>query len=71
MTLRDAAAGKQYIIESIHTGDSALEAFLFSLGCYCGEEIGVVSSNRHGCVVTIKDSRYSMDNALCKAICVV
>ena len=71
MNLMDAQIGQEYIIRAIETDDEELNAFLFSLGCYCGEEIGVVSSNRHGCVVTIKDSRYSMDNALCKAICVV
>lgn len=68
MTLRDAAAGKQYIIESIHTGDSDLEAFLFSLGCYSGEVITVVSHLKNSCMVSIKDARYNIDKQLAEAI---
>lgn len=68
MNLKDALPGKQYLIESINTGDAELEAFLFSLGCYTGEEIMLISVGRHGCVVGIKDGRYSIDNALSKAI---
>ena len=36
MSLLDARNGKEYIITGIDTGDEALEAFLFSLGCYSG-----------------------------------
>ena len=68
MTLKEAAAGSKYIVEKISTGDRELEAFLFSLGCYSGEEITVISQGRHGCIVAIKDGRYSMDNALSQAI---
>ena len=68
MKLKEAAPGKSYVIDAICTGDGELEAFLFSLGCYSGEEIHLVSNGKHGCVVGIKDSRYSMDNALSRAI---
>ena len=68
MTLRNAELGVDYIIDTVSTGDEELEAFLFSLGCYSGESITVVSRRRSGCVVSIKDSRYSIDNPLAEAI---
>lgn len=68
MTLRNAEEGKEYIIREIRTDDEELEAFLFSLGCFSGEPITVISRRRSGCVVSIKDGRYSIDNALADAI---
>ena len=62
MTLKDAIEGKEYIIEKIETDDEELDAFLFSLGCYSGEKITVVSHLKGGCVVSIKDARYNIDN---------
>ena len=68
MTLAQAQEGKEYIIHSIQTDDADLESFLFSLGCYSGEPITVVSRRRGSCTVSIKDGRYSMDNLLAEAI---
>ena len=68
MTLRTAEIGKEYIIRSIETQDEELDAFLFSLGCYSGEPITVVSRKRSNCVVAIKDGRYNIDNYLADAI---
>ena len=68
MTLRSADVGVDYIIDTVSLEDEELEAFLFSLGCYSGESITVVSRRRSGCVVSIKDSRYSIDNPLAEAI---
>ena len=68
MTLRDAVEGKEYIIRSIETQDEELNSFLFSLGCYSGEPITVVSRRRSNCVVSIKDGRYSIDRYLAAAI---
>ncbi len=70
MTLKEATEGKEYIIQSIETDDEELDAFLFSLGCYSGEEITVVSHLKGGCVVSIKDARYNIDNQLAEAIIV-
>ena len=70
MTLKTAELGTEYVVNLIKTGDVELEAFLFSLGCYKGEPITVVSRRRSGCVVAIKDGRYSIDNALADAISV-
>ena len=68
MTLMDALVGEEYIVTSINTNDEELNAFLFSLGCYSGEPITVVSRKRQGCVVAIKDGRYNNDNQLAAAI---
>ena len=68
MTLVDALEGKEYIVQNIDTEDDELNAFLFSLGCYAGEPITVVSHLKGGCVVSIKDGRYNIDNQLASAI---
>ncbi|MBO5248054.1 MAG: ferrous iron transport protein A [Clostridia bacterium] len=68
MTLREATEGTEYIIRAIETDDEELDAFLFSLGCYSGEPITVVSRQKGGCVVSIKDGRYNIDNQLAEAI---
>ena len=70
MTLLEARSGKEYIITKINTGDEALESFLFSLGCYSGEPITVISHLKGGCVVSIKDGRYNIDKDLAEAIIV-
>lgn len=68
MTLLNALEGKEYIIQRIETDDEELNGFLFSLGCYSGEPITVVSRRRGSCVVSIKDGRYNIDEQLAEAI---
>lgn len=68
MTLKDAAEGTEYVIREIDTDDAELESFLFSLGCYSGESITVVSRKKGGFVVSIKDARYNIDPQLAGAI---
>ena len=70
MNLVDAQEGKEYIIKEICTDDEELNDFLFTLGCYSGEQITVISHLKGGCVVVIKDSRYNIDNQLAEAIIV-
>ena len=70
MNLTQAEEGKEYIIEDIFTDDEELNSFLFSLGCYSGEAITVVSRRRGGMVVSIKDGRYNIDTQLAEAIIV-
>ena len=70
MNLVTAEEGKEYIIRAIETDDEELDAFLFSLGCYSGEPITVVSHLKSACVVSIKDGRYTIDNQLAEAISV-
>ena len=68
MSLKDANIGEEYIVKDIKTDDEELDAFLFSLGCYSGEPITVVSKLKGGCVVSIKDGRYTIDYELADAI---
>ncbi len=70
MNLNVVELGKEYVIARIETDDEELNSFLFSLGCYSGEKITVVSRRKGGCVVAIKDARYNIDNFLAEAIIV-
>jgi len=68
MNLIQAQLGIEYVISNIETNDDELNSFLFSLGCYSGENITVISRSRSNCVVSIKDGRYSIDRQLAEAI---
>ena len=68
MNLADAMIGEECIVKEIQTEDDELKSFLFSLGCYRGEPITVISHIKGGCVVSIKDARYNIDTDLAKAI---
>lgn len=70
MNLTKVQEGHEYIVKDIHTDDEELNSFLFSLGCYSGEPITVVSRKKRSCVVSIKDGRYNIDNQLAEAIIV-
>ena len=68
MNLSKAELGQEYIIREVSTEDRELDAFLFSLGCYSGEPVTVISRRRGSCVVSIKDGRYCIDSQLAQAI---
>lgn len=68
MNLADAKVYEEYIVKDIIAEDEELKSFLFSLGCYSGEPITVISHIKGGCVVSIKDARYNIDTGLAKAI---
>ena len=68
MTLKDAVPGKEYIVRSLNTNDDEMDSFLFSLGCYVGEPITVIAHKRGGCVISVKDGRYSIAHQLAPAI---
>ena len=68
MNLNAVEEGKEYLIDSILTDDEELNSFLFSLGCYAGEPITVISKKKSNCVVSIKDGRYSIDKELAEAV---
>ena len=70
MNLMTAQEGKEYTIRAIETDDEELNTFLFSLGCYTGEPITVVTRRRSNCTVSIKDGRYNIDKQLAQAILV-
>ena len=68
MRLAEATPGQEYMITNVCTEDDEMNAFLFSLGCYSGEPITVVSKKRSGLVVSIKDGKYNIDHYLSNAI---
>ena len=68
MNLRDANEGQEYLIKDILIDDEELETFLFSLGCYAGEPIVVVTQLKNSGIVSIKDGRYNIDKQLAEAI---
>ncbi len=70
MTLNDAELGKEYIIKAVATEDEEMKSFLFSLGCYSGEPITVVTRKKNNLVLSIKDARYNVDIELAKAIAI-
>lgn len=70
MTLNYVKEGIEYTIDRIDTGDSEMNSFLTSLGCYSGEPIKVLSRKRAGCVVAIRGGRYSFDKNLAERITV-
>ena len=70
MNLTEANVGEEYIVKEIQTDDEEMDAFLFTLGCYSGEPITVITKLRSSLVVSIKDGRYNIDNQLAGAIVV-
>ena len=70
MDLMNVQLGREYRVAEINTDDEELNGFLFSLGCYSGEPITVVSRRRGSCIVSVKDGRYSIDSELAEAIIV-
>ena len=68
MNLNNAEIGTEYKITDVDTGgDEEMESFLFSLGCYSGENITVVDKKKN-LVVSIKDARYNIDPELASSI---
>lgn len=66
--LAQARINKQYTIKSIETHDEDLQSFLFTLGCYEGEAVTIISVLAENYVIAVKDARYSIDKDLAKAI---
>ncbi len=68
MNLNEAIEEKEYIVKAIDTDDEELISFLFSLGCYEGEKITVISNLKGSVIVAIKDGRYNLDSELAETI---
>ncbi len=68
MNLTEAKIGNDVIVKDILADDEELKSFLFSLGCYSGEAVTVISKKRGGYVLSIKDARYNIDVDLAKTI---
>ncbi len=68
MNLTEAKVGSDVMVRDVQADDDELKGFLFSLGCYSGEFVTVVSKKRGGYVLSIKDARYNIDEDLAKSI---
>ena len=68
MNLKEAQEGIEYTVKGMETGDGELDAFLLSLGLYEGAPVTVVSRVSGGCVLSVKDGRYCIDNKLAEVI---
>ncbi len=68
VSLLSAEFNKEYKIKKIATDDEEMKDFLFTLGCYEGEFVTVISKLSGNYVIVIKDARYSIDKQLAQAI---
>jgi ferrous iron transport protein A len=68
--LSKAKINREYTIKEVKTNDEELKNFLFTLGCYEGEVITIVSILSENYVISVKDARYSIDKDLAEAIIV-
>ncbi len=57
-------------IKRLDTQNKDLEHFLFTLGCYPGEDITLVSIVSATYIIVVKDARYSIDKDFARAIIV-
>lgn len=68
--LSEAKVDVEYTIKRVETDDEEIKSFLFTLGCYEGEKVTVISILAENYVISIKDARYSIDSELAEAIIV-
>jgi len=67
MLLSKAKIGQTFNIKQVE-GKEKVKKFLFTLGCFEGEEITLISKLAGNYVVNIKDSRYALDENMAKSI---
>ena len=67
-SLANAQINREYIIKEVKTNDEELKNFLFTLGCYEGEIVTVLSVLSETYAISVKDARYSIDKDLAEAI---
>lgn len=68
MSLTEAKENCTYIINAIDAQDEDMKSFLFTLGCYKGQEISLISKKKHSIVISLKEARYNIDSRLGDAI---
>lgn len=66
--LSKAECDVKYIVKEIVTEEEEMKEFLFTLGCYPGEEVTVISVLAENYVIAVKDARYSIDRELASAV---
>lgn len=68
MALSKGKLNTTYIVNAIKTAQDDMRDFLFTLGCYPGEEVTIISKLANNYIINIKDARYSIDEELASAI---
>lgn len=68
MSLSRGKINTPYTVNSVNTDHEDIRDFLFTLGCYPGEKVTIISRLASNYIITIKDARYSIDEDLAKAI---
>lgn len=66
--LTSAKVNCPYIIKGIDSEQKEMKDFLFTLGCFEGEKVTVISVLADNYIIHVKDARYSIDKGLAKAI---
>jgi ferrous iron transport protein A len=67
-SLVKAQINREYIIKEVKTNDEELKNFLFTLGCYEGETVTLLSVLSETYAISVKDARYSIDKDLAEVI---
>jgi ferrous iron transport protein A len=67
MLLSKAKMGQTYSIKNVQ-GKEKIKKFLFTLGCFEGEQVTIISKLAGNYVINIKDSRYAIDEGMAKSI---
>ena len=70
MTLSQGIDGTKYEISEISANEEGMREFLFTLGCYPGEIVTIISRLASNLIINVKDARYSIDESLASAISV-
>lgn len=70
MALSRGELNKPYIVINVNTDHEDIRKFLFTLGCYPGEKVTIISKLASNYIINIKDARYSIDEDLANAIMV-
>ena len=68
LNLTNAELNRPYTIVGIDARENGMKEFLFTLGCYEGEKVTVISVLAQNLVIHVKDARYSIDEELARAI---
>jgi ferrous iron transport protein A len=66
--LTQGEVNRPYIIKGIATEEKSMQDFLFTLGCFAGEKIIILSILAENYIIHVKDARYSIDLDLAKTI---
>lgn len=68
MTLLNTHTDSEYTISHISAAEEGMKEFLFTLGCYPGEKVTVISRLADNMIINVKNARYSIDSDLASAI---